>query len=356
LVDCERGHKIGYQLLTDTGQIVITLKSKIVEAFFKLDNDTGKVQLRSGLQIQMFPSIRQLKIAQKHQCAAFIQDGSYLLVWDDDPNKLIERAADLERQLVEISWRTATGVYPKGEQRQTSVVATREELLEAGMADDRKPTYINSYICALTLCLSFLIIGLGLKTLVKETIVDMGYARLATLAFIPVQFFMSLVRARHYTCFLLILTEIPQFFMQVVIVCIFQFFGPIGQCQANTKYYSGQAPHRLRGDSPLPHVTIQCPIYTEGLEAVVEPTIRSLKAAISTYEMQGGSANIFVNDDGILAKLSKKEIESRKRFYKKHNIGWVGRPAQNTDPTDGSPMFLRRGRFKKVQISNKCDF
>jgi len=97
-------------------------------------------------------------------------------------------------------------------------------------------------------------------------------------------------------------------------------------------------------------VTIQCPIYTESLEAVVEPTIMSLKAAIATYEMQGGSANIFVNDDGILANMCQEEIDIRKRFYKTHNIAWVARPAHNPSPKDGTLKFLRRGRFKKVSI------
>jgi len=138
--------------------------------------------------------------------------------------------------------------------------------------------------------------------------------------------------------------------MQIVVVCAFQLLGPIGQCQANTKYFSGQAPCRLRSKELLPHVTIQCPIYTESLEAVVEPTIMSLKAAIATYEMQGGSANIFVNDDGILANMCQEEIDIRKRFYKTHNIAWVARPAHNPSPKDGTLKFLRRGRFKKVSI------
>lgn len=136
--------------------------------------------------------------------------------------------------------------------------------------------------------------------------------------------------------------------MQVVVVCAFQLLGPVGQCHSNTKYYSGKPPVRMERDELLPHVTIQCPIFTEGLEAVVEPTILSLKAAISTYEMQGGSANIFVNDDGMLAGLSQESIESRKRFYKKNNIGWVARPAHNPDGAGGLPKFLRKGRFKKV--------
>lgn len=136
--------------------------------------------------------------------------------------------------------------------------------------------------------------------------------------------------------------------MQVVVVCAFQLLGPVGQCHANTKYYSGEPPCRLKRDETLPHVTIQCPIFTESLEAVVQPTIMSLKAAISTYEMQGGSANIFVNDDGMLAGMSQEEVENRKRFYKKNNIGWVARPAHNPKGEDGLPVFLRKGRFKKV--------
>lgn len=40
------------------------------------------------------------------------------------------------------------------------------------------------------------------------------------------------------------------------------------------------------------------PVYKEGLCGVIEPTVRSIKQAITTYELQGGSANLFVNDDG----------------------------------------------------------
>jgi hypothetical protein len=69
----------------------------------------------------------------------------------------------------------------------------------------------------------------------------------------------------------------------------------------NSTYYSGIAPKRLHCDTfgkALPHVTIQLPVYKEGLRTVIEPTVRSIKQAISTYELQGGTANVFVNDDG----------------------------------------------------------
>jgi len=92
------------------------------------------------------------------------------------------------------------------------------------------------------------------------------------------------------------------------------------------------------------------PVYKEGLEAVIEPTIRSIKAAISTYEMQGGTANIFINDDG-MQLLSDHEACARQDFYDENNIGWVARPKHNPKPEQGLP-FLRRGKFKKASNMN----
>lgn len=135
---------------------------------------------------------------------------------------------------------------------------------------------------------------------------------------------------------------------------IFQIFGPISAINNNSKYYSGKAPRRIdRSQQTLPHVTIQMPVYKEGLNAVIKPTVVSLKAAISTYEMQGGSANIFVNDDG-MQLISEEDAQARRDFYDEHNIGWVARPAHNPNPAadSGEEVFLRRGKFKKASNMN----
>jgi glycosyltransferase involved in cell wall biosynthesis len=127
--------------------------------------------------------------------------------------------------------------------------------------------------------------------------------------------------------------------------------------QENTKYYSGVAPRRLRRDHDngryvgLPHVTIQMPVYKEGLHAVIEPTIRSVKGAISTYELQGGTANIFVNDDG-MQLLNTTTARERQDFYDEHNIGWVARPEHNPKPAEGETKFIRAGKFKKASNMN----
>lgn len=105
-------------------------------------------------------------------------------------------------------------------------------------------------------------------------------------------------------------------------------------------FFSGRAPERYVA-TDLPHITIQCPVYKESLAGVIDPTIQSLKAAISTYELQGGTASIFVNDDG-MQLLDLEMAELRQRYYRNQNIGWVARPPHNKDG------FIRGGRFKKV--------
>lgn len=149
-------------------------------------------------------------------------------------------------------------------------------------------------------------------------------------------------------------SDSAQFFFQSMVTSVFQLFGPISAVASNSKFYSGKSPRRLdRSHGTLPHVTIQMPVYKEGLAAVIKPTVVSLKAAISTYEMQGGSANIFVNDDG-MQLISDEDAQARRDFYDEHNIGWVARPAHNPSPEAGSDekRFLRRGKFKKASNMN----
>src|SRR5271170_1429505 len=133
--------------------------------------------------------------------------------------------------------------------------------------------------------------------------------------------------------------------MQSIIGGLVQILGPVNQIMMNTRAYSGQPPRRIIS-GPYPHVTIQMPVYKEGLNAVIKPTVMSIKAAISTYELQGGTANIFVNDgtysirtlglelttlDG-MQLIPEEEASKRQDFYDEHNIGWVARPKHNPRP------------------------
>jgi hypothetical protein len=52
------------------------------------------------------------------------------------------------------------------------------------------------------------------------------------------------------------------------------------------------------------------PVYREGLHGVIKPTVQSIKRAIATYELQGGTANVLINDDGSKSTILVQEKPS----------------------------------------------
>ena len=149
--------------------------------------------------------------------------------------------------------------------------------------------------------------------------------------------------------------------------------GPIGQIKKNSKYYSGARPKNIPTMN-LPHVTVQCPVYKEDLALTIKPTVDSIKAAIARYQSRGGTANIFVNDDG-MNLVSAEAAQARREFYKDNEIGWVARPKHISPSAKGQRLpfwkggcfgmrepkpelpegvqpFIRAGKFKKASNMN----
>ncbi len=128
----------------------------------------------------------------------------------------------------------------------------------------------------------------------------------------------------------------------------FQAFGPITGSRTNSRYHSAIPPNIAQAEKEgfrRPHMTIQMPVYKESLSGVIKLTVASLKKAISHYELCGGTANIFVNDDGMQV-ISPEEAQERIDFYHDNNIGWVARPKH------GENGFIRAGKFKKASNMN----
>ncbi|KAK4127322.1 hypothetical protein N657DRAFT_566279 [Parathielavia appendiculata] len=324
----------------------MTVNTPVVRAL--LDSIVTKteldyVPLPDGLRVQVLRTMADLPRGQLHHFAAFVEDVRMLIVWDDEPEKLLARVQTLESRFVEIIWGNGDEEAEEddGAGEKKSAGAAVHEVdpgqLEEALAKENRPVRLESaFMVALTLALWIVCPALGWRALVFQSTVDGTYLRFALLAATPAQMFVSL------------------FFFQSIITCLFQMFGPISAVNNNSKYYSGRAPRRLdRTQGTLPHVTIQMPVYREGLNAVIKPTVVSLKAAISTYEMQGGTANIFVNDDG-MQLMSDEDAQARRDFYDEHNIGWVARPKHNPKPAadSGEKQFLRRGKFKKASNMN----
>lgn len=304
----------------------MTVRSRIIETLLACSAGVTDIPLNDGLRMQVIRTMADLPKARIAQCGAFIQDIGLLVVWDDEPQNIINRAAQIEEQTRDIVWK----MNDLNQDEFKEVMYNKEVITKDNeaqvVAPHERPTHLqNTILVAFCLIIVIVLLGLAARSLAYEVAYDKSYVRLAFLALVPVQIFFTL------------------FFAQVIVGGISQCCGPVRQMQTNSKFYSAVCSPRLRTN--LPHVTIQCPVYKEGLEAVIEPTVRSIKQAISTYELQGGSANILINDDG-MQLISAAEQKARREFYLDNDIGWTARPKH------GSEGFLRRGKFKKASNMN----
>ncbi|KAB5562728.1 glycosyl transferase family group 2-domain-containing protein [Coniochaeta sp. 2T2.1] len=308
-------------------QCAMTVNSRVIKTFLQWSPDAVDVPLMNGLRVQILPTIEDLPRARKHQFAAFVASEGLLVVWDDDALHLVQRAKAIESELMELVWRA--GSEEEDEEKKGGPTVGEVEIDEESgeIKPEMRPVHmLNTYLVSLTLILVTVSLGAAFRQLAIEVSVDGNFIRLALVALFPVQIFFTL------------------FFAQVIFGCLAQIFGPIRQLTINSKFYSARPPPRLNTHI-LPHITVQCPVYKEGLNGVIAPTVKSIKQAMSTYELQGGSANMFINDDG-LQLISEEDRRARIEFYADHSIGWVARPKHGEDG------FLRRGKFKKASNMN----
>jgi len=327
-------------------RVAMTVNTRVVKILLLRSSTTTYIEVQPGLRVQVLKNLDALPRCQKHQFAAFVSIPSVLVVWDDRPDQIIARVERLETAILKTVWEeeatpsTLPSVLVNGneqdERREKSFTNGQDspEDVEAGRNDDRRIVLMQSFLSAATLALTLISLSAGWRQVAIETLVDGTYVRLAfALAFIP-QIWLAL------------------FFFQALVGSVIQIMGPINQTK-NSKFFSGLPPQRLnREDGPLPHITIQCPVYKEGLRAVIEPTVQSIKEAISTYEMQGGTANLFINDDG-MQLLDSDEAHERQEFYEEHGIGWVARPKHRPKAKESDDvLFVRRGKFKKASNMN----
>jgi len=199
--------------------------------------------------------------------------------------------------------------------------------------DQKRPfMLVHAVSIAGAAALVMLLQMLAVSKLLGETRLDGGYIRFLLLLSVPFFGVFSL------------------FFMVVICGSFFQLFGPLGFLQQNTVYYSSKAPKLAEhAGETLPHLTVQMPVYKEGLKGVIIPTITSVLKAVNYYEAHGGSATVLVADDG-MQLVSEELQEARKVYYELHDIAWVARPKQCTKP--GPNFFLRKGKFKKASNLN----
>ncbi|RMZ88564.1 hypothetical protein DV736_g4198, partial [Chaetothyriales sp. CBS 134916] len=316
-------------------QSAMTIHSQVIKSYLLSMPHATELPLLNGLAVQVVPTVQDLAKARVHHFAAVVASEGRLVVWDDDAVNMLNRAKTIEWELMQLLWTTNT-VNSKTASKVDLTINEKEEVdsaSEESAAPKPRPTiFINTVLVSLSLCLMISALGLGVRKLVVEMQYEKGsssgsYTRLAFLALTPLWMFLGM------------------FFFNALVASIAQCIGPIQQMNINSKHYSAIPVQRITRD--FPHVTIQCPVYKESLAEVIQPTIVSIKKAISTYELQGGSANIFINDDG-LQLIDDEQREERMAFYANNGIGWVARPPHSSEPGG----FQRKGKFKKASNMN----
>lgn len=174
-------------------------------AYFERDS----LPIPKDRQVQVLKTMSDLPRCQIHHFAAFLEDLMILVVWDDDPEHLLQRAEGLEADFVKMIW---VGGEENAEDDQDKdpkaladerIEAADPRTLEAGTAgQEKRPIRIvSSIIVALTVCLAVTCMGFGWRRLAMECKVDKNFIRLALVLLAPVQLFFSMVCKTSVMCY-----------------------------------------------------------------------------------------------------------------------------------------------------------
>ncbi|KAK6329930.1 hypothetical protein TWF718_003357 [Orbilia javanica] len=361
--------------------VAFTMRSYITEPIFKaLPPGLTELELkRGGDRYQVVDSLEEIaqaspKDISRFQYMCFVREERVVLLWHDSIKEIVDHAAKVEEvflsQILNINVASPMSESIPSTPLNEKIFHTLYEAPEATIEkmayhkslqgeDDEKPTtevqtrevspydvergtlfgeslarvsypYSSIYLGIAMAAVAVLVLGHLVRILLTETLADQYYTRFALAASIPV------------------LLPLTWFFAGTFIIFIAQVLGPVGGLRENSRFYSARPPsvnQAMQVGFKPPHITIQMPVYKESLNVVIKPTVDSLKQAISQYELQGGSASIFINDDGIQT-MPAEEARKRTEYYRNSNIGWVARPR------NGHNGFVRGGKFKKASNMN----
>lgn len=175
----------------------MTVNSRVIKTFLAWSPDAVDVPLMNGLRVQILPTVDDIPRARKHQFAAFIASEALLVVWDDDPAHLLERAKSIEAELMQLVWQTGESTEEEDTNEKKNPRVTEFEIDEESgqIIPEKRPTNLmNTILVGFTLVIVVVMLGAGFRAVAIETVVDKNYLRMAFVLLTPVQVFFTLVR------------------------------------------------------------------------------------------------------------------------------------------------------------------
>ncbi|KAL5351998.1 hypothetical protein ACLOAV_003862 [Pseudogymnoascus australis] len=350
--------------------VVLAMSSQITASVIVLLTPQQKSLAvdETGARLPIIASLEDVGSALVHATrACIVRKERIVLIWSDDPGAIMTVGNAVEKQLLGLLFNsrqlsnvttprmsarsslrhqsysdvskmpmsTTTEITVRGALDEKNEVYIKAVALEEGTGEDddgdleaelpvRPTARVHSIKVSLAIMLVILTQILGVSKLLNEYTWDGGYWRFALVVTIPPLAMFSL------------------FFFIILVNSVFQLLLPLGNCLKNTKYHSAIKPKLSRHRNyELPHITIQMPVYKEGLKGVIVPTIISLMAAIQHYEEQGGTASVFVNDDGMQV-VEQEVAKARSQYYREHGIGYTARlPNRKLGPKKGGSWFRK---------------
>jgi len=186
--------------LNNHDQVAMTSSTRVIQIIIDANANGPNlpfIEAQDGLRIQVLPDYSFLPRCQKHQFAAFVNNPAVLVVWEDDPQKIVARIRKLETDLMAAMWRSSNP-DESNEKKEPTTETNELEDDDVESARESKPRRLllnQPIITALTLALAFTAIGAGYRQVAVEIAVDHKFIRLAFLAvFIP-QLWLALVRS-----------------------------------------------------------------------------------------------------------------------------------------------------------------
>ena len=159
--------------------------------------DRTYIQLDSGLRLQVIPNLEALPYCAKHQSAAFVASQQILVVWEDDPKKLLDRVNFIQDTLMRMIWENggAMGLDEKKEPHISVAPAEGGEIeIEEELEEKpRRPVLIQATLTACTIALVMFALGSGWRHIAVELVVDQNWVRIVFISCMLPQAWLSLV-------------------------------------------------------------------------------------------------------------------------------------------------------------------
>ena len=178
----------------------MTMNTRVIKLFLRR-HDATSVPMPSGLSIQILRTVSDLPSCQKHHFAAFIQDTALLVVWEDDPRRLLEHAKRMEQDLMAIVWQPDIPVADK--EKAAAAVTERpadadsdwdpEAPEDPNTVKPRKLVLTQAFLTGATMAILLAALGSGWGQIAQQIMVDGSMLRLAFVAIVPLQIWLALV-------------------------------------------------------------------------------------------------------------------------------------------------------------------